>query len=153
MGSQRAGHDWVTFTHSLTHRYNGKRSKDSKGYKAARAKTNEGERGRSDRFYFLGLQNHCGRWWQSWNQKMFIPCKDSYDQPRHHIEKQRHHFADEDLPSQSYCFSSSHVWMWELVKAGHWRRLSTEELMLLDYCAGEDSQEFLVLKGDQTCQS
>ena len=30
------------------------------------------------------------------------------------IKKQRHHFADKSLSSQSYGFSSSHVWMWEL---------------------------------------
>ena len=34
--------------------------------------------------------------------------------PRQHIEKQRHYFANNDLPSQSYIFSSSHVWMCEL---------------------------------------
>ena len=28
-----------------------------------------------------------------------------------HIKKQRHHFADKGLSSQSYGFSSSHVWM------------------------------------------
>ena len=30
------------------------------------------------------------------------------------IKKQRHHFDDKGLCSQSYDFSSSHVWMWEL---------------------------------------
>ena len=35
----------------------------------------------------------------------------SYDQPRQHIKKQRHYFANKDLYSQSYGFSSSHVWM------------------------------------------
>ena len=37
----------------------------------------------------------------------------SYDQPRQHIEKQRHYFADTltSLSSQSYGFSSSHIWM------------------------------------------
>ena len=35
--------------------------------------------------------------------------KKSYDQPRQHIEKQRHYFADKSLSSQSYGFSSSHV--------------------------------------------
>ena len=35
----------------------------------------------------------------------------SYDQPRQHIEKQRHYFANISLFSQSYGFSSSHVWM------------------------------------------
>ena len=33
----------------------------------------------------------------------------SYDKPRQHIEKQRHHFADKCSSSQSYGFSSSHV--------------------------------------------
>ena len=31
-----------------------------------------------------------------------------------HIKKQRHHFANKHLYSQSYGFSSSHVWIWEL---------------------------------------
>ena len=31
---------------------------------------------------FLGLQNLCRRWLQSWNQKMLTPWKESYDQPR-----------------------------------------------------------------------
>ena len=38
----------------------------------------------------------------------------SYDQPRQHIQKQRHFFANKGPSSQSYGFSSSHVWMWEL---------------------------------------
>ena len=44
---------------------------------------------------------------------MFPPWKKSYDKSRQHIKKQRHHFADKDPYSQSYGFSSSHVWMWE----------------------------------------
>ena len=43
--------------------------------------------------------------------KTLAPWKKSYDQPRQHIKKQRHHFADKSLYSQSYSFSSSHVWM------------------------------------------
>ena len=35
----------------------------------------------------------------------------SYDQPRQHIKKQRHYFASKVPSSQSYGFSSSHVWM------------------------------------------
>ena len=35
----------------------------------------------------------------------------SSDKPRQHIEKQRHHFANKGLYSQSYGFSSSHVWI------------------------------------------
>ena len=33
----------------------------------------------------------------------------SYDQPRQHIKKQRHYFANKGPSSQSYGFSSSHV--------------------------------------------
>ena len=39
------------------------------------------------------------------------PWKESYDQPRQHIKKQKHYFANKGLSSQSYGFSSSHVWM------------------------------------------
>ena len=39
------------------------------------------------------------------------PCEKSYDQPRQHIKKQRHYFTNIDPYSQSYGFSSSHVWM------------------------------------------
>ena len=37
----------------------------------------------------------------------------TYDQPRQHIKKQRHYFANKGPSSQSYSFSSSHVWKWE----------------------------------------
>ena len=43
--------------------------------------------------------------------KTLAPCKKSYDQPREHIIKQRYYFANEGPYSQSYGFSSSHVWM------------------------------------------
>ena len=39
------------------------------------------------------------------------PWKESYDQLRQHIKKQRHYFANKGLSRQSYGFSSSHVWM------------------------------------------
>ena len=45
---------------------------------------------------------------------MFVPWKKSYDQPRQHIKKQRHYFANKGPSSQGYDFSSGHVWMWEL---------------------------------------
>ena len=57
---------------------------------------------------------HCRWWLQPWNQKTLTPWKESYDQPRQHIQKQRHYFANKGLSSQGYGFSSSHVWMWEL---------------------------------------
>ena len=43
--------------------------------------------------------------------KTLAPWKKSYDQHRQHIKKLRHYFADKGLSSQSYSFSSSHVWM------------------------------------------
>ena len=64
--------------------------------------------------FFLGLQNHCRLWLHPWNWKMLAPWSKSYDQTRQHIKKQRHYFDDKGLSSQSYGFSSSHVWMWEL---------------------------------------
>ena len=39
------------------------------------------------------------------------PWKESYDQPRQNIKKQRHYFADKCLFSQGYGFSCGHVWM------------------------------------------
>ena len=51
---------------------------------------------------------------------MLAPWKKSYDQPRQHIKEQRHYFANKNLSSQSYGFSSSHVWMWELDYKESW---------------------------------
>ena len=45
---------------------------------------------------------------------MLTLWKESYDQPRHQIKRQRHYFANKGPSSQGYGFSSSHVWMWEL---------------------------------------
>ena len=46
-------------------------------------------------------------------KKTLAPWKKSYDQARQHIKMQRHYFANKGPSSQSYGFSSSHVWMWE----------------------------------------
>ena len=51
---------------------------------------------------------------------MLTPWKKSYDQPRQHIQKQRYQFANKGPSSQSYGFSSSHVWMWELDYKESW---------------------------------
>ena len=51
---------------------------------------------------------------------MVTPWKESYDQPRQHIKKQRHYFANKGPASQSYGFSSGHVWMWELDYKENW---------------------------------
>ena len=48
------------------------------------------------------------------------PWKKSYDQPRQHIRKQRHYFANKGPFRQSCGFSSSHVWVWELDHKKSW---------------------------------
>ena len=53
-------------------------------------------------------------------QKMLVPWKKSYDQPRQCIKKQRHYFANKGPSSQSYGFFSSHVWMRELDYKESW---------------------------------
>ena len=73
-----------------------------------------GNCGNSVRLYFLGLQNHCRWWLQPWNSKTLTPWQESYDQPREHIQKQRHYSDNNGPSSQGYGFSSGHVWMWEL---------------------------------------
>ena len=51
---------------------------------------------------------------------MLASWKKSYQKPRQHVKKQRHYFADNGPPSQSYDFSNSHVWMWELDHNESW---------------------------------
>ena len=53
-------------------------------------------------------------------KRTLAPWKKSYDQPRQHIKKQRHYFAHKCPSRQSYGFSSSHVWMWELDHKESW---------------------------------
>ena len=65
--------------------------------------------------------------------KMLAPCKESYDKPRQRIKEQRHQFADKGPCSQSYGFSRSHVWMWELDHKGsctlkNWESLDSKEI-------------------------
>ena len=43
--------------------------------------------------------------------KTFTPWKESYEQPRQHIKKQRHYFANKGPSRQGYGFSCGHVWM------------------------------------------
>ena len=51
---------------------------------------------------------------------MLAPWKKSYDQPRQHIQNQRLDFANKGSSTESYGFSSSHVWMWELDYKESW---------------------------------
>ena len=52
--------------------------------------------------------------------KTLTPWKESYDQPRQHIRKQGHYFANKGPSSQSYGFSSVYGWdSWTITKAEH----------------------------------
>ena len=66
---------------------------------------------------------------------MLSPWKESYDQPRQRIKKQRHYLANKGPSSQGFVFFSSH-YGWE-----SWtiKKQSAEELMLLNCGVGEDS--------------
>ena len=84
------------------------------------------------------------KWWETFSpwipkslqmvtaaMKLKAACswKKSYDQPRQHIKKQRHYFANKGPSSQSYGFSSSQVWMWELdYKKAECRRIDAFKL-------------------------
>ena len=61
-----------------------------------------------------GVSGTAGRFFTSW------ATREAHDKPRQYIKKQRHHFADKGLYSQSYGFSSSHVQMWELDHKESW---------------------------------
>ena len=52
--------------------------------------------------------------------KDFCSLEKSCNQPRQHIKKQRHYFVNKSPSSQSFGFSSSHVWMWELDYEESW---------------------------------
>ena len=79
----------------------------------------DGENGQRLTLLF-GLQNHCRRWLQPGKLKMLTPWKESFEQPRLHIKKQRHYFVHKGPSSQGYGFPSSHVWMWELDYKESW---------------------------------
>ena len=78
-----------------------------------------GKNENSERFYFLGLQNHCGQWLQL-EMKTLASWNKSYDKPRKHIKKHSLHSTNKGPYSQSYGFSSYHVWIWDLDHKEGW---------------------------------
>ena len=79
-----------------------------------------GNNGNSDRFNFLGLQITTDSDCSHEINMLLPPWKKSYDQPRQHIKKQRHYFANEGRTSQSFGFSNSHIWVWKLDYKESW---------------------------------
>ena len=68
----------------------------------------------SDRLYFLELQNYSSK------IKRRLPLRRKAITNQNSIKTQRHYFADKGLSSQSYGFSSRHVWMRELDHKVNW---------------------------------
>ena len=78
-----------------------------------------GNSGNSGWLYFSGLKSL----WMviaAMKIKKLTPWKESYDQPRQNIKKQRHYFVNKGPSSQGYGFSSSHGCMWELDYKESW---------------------------------
>ena len=65
-------------------------------------------------FVFLGSKTTVDSDCSHEIKKTLASWKKSYDKPKQHIKKQRHYFANKGPYSQSYGFSHSHVWIWDL---------------------------------------
>ena len=72
---------------------------------------------------FFWLQNHCRWWLQLWNQETITLWKESYDQPRKHIKKQRHYFVHKVCLVKAMVFPvvTYGCESWTIKKAEHWR--------------------------------
>ena len=79
-----------------------------------------GNSGNSVRLLFWGAPKSLQMVIVDMKLKDTYSLEESYDQPRQHIKKQRHYFANKGPSSQSYGSSSSHVWMWELDYKASW---------------------------------
>ena len=75
-------------------------------------------------FIFLGskitVDSDCSHEIKQNKTKHLLLGRKCMIKPRQCIKKQRHHFADKGPNSQSYRFSSSHIWMWELDHEEDW---------------------------------
>ena len=76
--------------------------------------------GNSGWLYFGGALKSLKRVIAAMKLKEIYSLEGRFYQPRQHIKKQRHYFADKVLSSQGYGFSRSHVWMWELDNKKCW---------------------------------
>ena len=81
--------------------------------------------------------------------RTLAPWKESYDKPRQHIKKQRHHLADKGPSGQSCGFCSGHVWMWEVDHKEGWclnccfRIVVLERLLRVPWTARRSNQSIL----------
>ena len=72
-----------------------------------------GNSGNSVKLYFWGAPKSLQMVTAAMKLKDTCSMEESYDQPRQHIKKQRHYFANKNLSSPGYGFSSDHVRMWD----------------------------------------
>ena len=70
-----------------------------------------GKRWKECQTFFFRLQNHCRWWLQPWNEKTLTPWKESCEQLRQHIEKQRHYFVNKGRQVKAMVIP---VVMWKL---------------------------------------
>ena len=73
-----------------------------------------GNSGNSVRLYFFWVPKSLQMVTAAMKMKDAYSLEESYDQPRWHIQKQRHYFVNKGPSSHGYGFSSGHVWMLEL---------------------------------------
>ena len=101
----------------------------------------------SDRFPLLGLQNYCGRWLQSWNQKT-IP-----------LDRKAMTNLDSVLKSRDItlltkvCIVKAMVFPLATYGCENWTVKNTKEMMPSNCVAEEDSRKSPGQQGDQTSQS
>ena len=76
--------------------------------------------GNRDRLYLEGLQNHCRWWLQSWNSKTLTAWKKVMTKLDSLLKSRDITLLTKVHLSQSYGFSSGHVWMWELDYKESW---------------------------------
>ena len=96
---------------------------------------------------------------------MKYPSVNMYDKPRQRIKKQRHYFAEKGPSSQSYGFSSSHIWLSELDYKESWVlknwcfwTVVFEELDMIERLNNEQQQQclsvlWMMMSRDQECRN
>ena len=107
MGSLRVGHDWATSLSLFTFMRWRRKWQPTPVFLP-------GESQGWGSLVGCRLWGRTGSDTTEWLSSILAPWKKNYDQTRQHMKKQRHYFAKISPSSQSYGFSSSHVWMWEL---------------------------------------
>ena len=116
MGSHRVGHDWSDLAVCKTKKMKIMASGPITSWEI------DGETVETGSNFILGAPKSLQMVTAAMKLRRLASWKKSYDQPRQHVKKQRYYFANKGPSSQSFGFSSSHVWMWELDYKESWAR-------------------------------